>query len=459
MNNTPADNGQFDVSRRDFVRNSSFTAAMLAMGGVPLFAQEKQDAGSNFDANAILTKIPVAVIGCGVWGREILGHLGRLGRAEVVAICDNYPAFLNRAKTLAPKAEAIADYKRILANKDIKAVIIATPSHLHKDIAVEAIAAGKHVYCEAPMATTIDDAKTIAKAARDNPQCYFQPGLLMRADKHRKFLWDFVRSGAAGAPIKARAQWHKKTSWRRSSPNEERMKVINWRLEKDISLGLVGELGIQQIDLINWLWNRRPTAVTGFGNIALWQDGRTVDDTVQAIFEYSDGALFNYEATLANSYDAEYETLFGVDAAIMMRGNKAWMFKEVDSPLLGWEVYARKEVFFNETGIALVADATKSTRQTKPGEPDPIPEPPIYTALDSFLQNTELFGNAVVDYAETFDVKDKKALTEYLAGIGTTKQLAPTFKEGYESNVVAIKAAEAVAKRQRITIAKDLFEI
>ena len=112
-----------------------------------------------------------------------------------------------------------------------------------------------------------------------------------------------------------------------------------------------------------------PTAVTGFGSINFWKDGRDVPDTVQAVLGVPGGRFrFIYHATLANSFDGEYELLYGSDAAVMMRDSKAWMFKEVDSPLLGWEVYAAKETFYKETGIALVADASKAKPQNEEAE-------------------------------------------------------------------------------------------
>lgn len=463
MNNSPENqNNALDLTRRDFVKTSSFATALMMLGGAPLIGQEKkQEGGTTFDANAVLSKTRVGLIGCGIWGREILNNLARLPKADVVAICEPYEAFLRRAKDLAPKAEGYTDYKKLLENKDVQGVIVATPSHQHKDIVIDALKAGKHVYCEAPLANSIDDARAIAKAARDNPRSYFQVGLLLRSDPQHHFLLPFVRSGAAGRPVLARAQWHKKQSWRRTSPNPEREKEMNWRLAKDTSTGLVGEIGIQQIDVVNWFWNKRPTAVTGFGSIILWQDGREVDDTVQAVFEYADGTTFNYEATLANSFDGEYEVLYGSDAAVMVRGNKAWMFKEVDSPLLGWEVYARKDVFYNETGIALVANATKIVAQgdKSSAQDAPYADPPVFYALEAFLANTELIGNAVEDFAATFDVKDTKALREYLAGVGKSKLPAAGYEEGYEAAVVAIKGHEAIAKRQRVKIEKDLFEI
>lgn len=446
-----------DLTRRDFVKTSSFAAAMSMLGGIPLLAQENKEAGNS---NANGPTIKCAVIGCNVWGREILNNLARLPKAEVIAVCDNYESepFQDRMKTAAPKAELYTDYKKVLENKDVKAVLIATPTHLHKEIAIAALKAGKHVYCEAPLAHTIEDAREIARAARDASKSYFQAGLLLRSDPQRRFLLPFVRSGATGQNIKTRAQWHKKTSWRRPSPNPERERDLNWRLRKEVSPGLVGEVGVQQIDTMHWFLNKRPVSVTGFGGLLFWQDGRDVEDTAQVVFQYADGTSFNYEACLATSFDSDYEILFGSDAAIMLRGEKAWLFKEADSPLLGWEVYARKDQFLKETGIALVADASKSGKQGK-GDEETAIDPPLYHALHAFLANTELISNSIEDFVATFDPNDTKALAEYLASMEKSKLPAANWQDGYESTVCVLKANEAVTKKTTIKFEKEWFEV
>ncbi|MCK6500835.1 MAG: Gfo/Idh/MocA family oxidoreductase, partial [Nitrospira sp.] len=351
-----------DFNRRDFLKGSSAATLIAMLGGTPLVAPSVlgQDKAAATQSGVPLK---VAVIGCGAWGREILNTLARLPSAEVVAVCDSYQAMLRRAKEPAPKAEALTDYKAILDNKDIPAVIIATPSHQHKDIVIAALKAGKHVYCEAPLAHTIEDARAIAAAAKEVSTQNFQPGLSLRSDPQRRFLLDFIRAGAAGKTAFARAQWHKKQSWRRTSPNEERERELNWRLAAATSPGLIGEISVHPLDNISWYLDGRPTAVTGFGSTVLWSDGREVPDTAQAVYEFPKGAQVACEVTLANSFDAEYEMIYGSDATVMLRGNKAWMFKEVDAPLLGWEVYARKDTFYKETGIALVANATKLAAQ------------------------------------------------------------------------------------------------
>jgi predicted dehydrogenase len=281
----------------------------------------------------------------------------------------------------------------------------------------------------------------------------------MRSDPQRRFLLQFIRSGAMGKAIMARSQWHKKESWRRTSPNPDREQAINWRLRRESSSGLVGEIGIHQLDLINWFLNARPTSVAGFGNILNWNDGRDVADTVQSVFEYPGGMHFSYDCTLANSFDADYEMIYGTDAAVMMRGNKAWMFKEVDSPLLGWEVYARKDQFYQETGIALVANATKQVALlNKANEDAPNTETALHFALAAFILNTGVVNTGVEDFTSNFG-GDAKALQEYLAGLSKSKLPAAGWQEGFEATVTAIKANEAILKGQKIAMQAEWFEI
>jgi predicted dehydrogenase len=270
-----------------------------------------------------------------------------------------------------------------------------------------------------------------------------------------------VRSGACVNNFKTRAQTHKKTSWRRTAPGQERADALNWRLHKETSTGLIGEIGSQQIDVMQWFLAKRPVSVTGFGGILLWQDGRDVEDTVQAVFQYEDGTSFDYEASIATSFDSELELLHGSDATIMLRGNKAWLFKEADSPLLGWEVYARKDVFFGETGISLAANASKSskTEQSKGQDEAAYSDPPLYFAMDSFLDNAHMVVTDIEDFIATYDPKDIKGLKEYITGHQKNRKPAATFKDAFEASVITIKANEAVAKKGMVKFDPAWFEI
>lgn len=448
-----------DLNRRDFLRGGSFASLMLMLGGVELRAEEKPKANDDGEKSKG-ARVKCAVIGCGKWGREILSSLARLEAAEVAGVCETYEPFLRRAREAAPKAEAFTDYRKLLERKDIIAVLVATPTHQHKEIVLAALQAGKHVYCEAPLAASIDDARAIAKAAGAAPGQLFQAGLSMRADPQRHFLLQFIRSGALGKTLKSRAQWHKKTSWRLTSANPDREKEINWRLNAANSLGLIGEIGIHQVDAASWFLRSRPVSVTGFGSVLQWQDGRDVADTIHAAFEYPGGVQYTYDGMLGNSFDADYDMIYGSDAAVLLRETKAWMFKEVDAPLLGWEIYARKDTFYKETGIALVANATKLVAQSdKSAEEAPYASTALGYALEAFVANTDMIHNAVEDFKENFNASDKKAMQNYIAGLSKNLLPAAGYKEGFEAAVTVIKANEAIQKNQRIVFQPEWFEI
>lgn len=443
-----------DYNRRDFLKGGSVATLMTMLGGVRLFSaeaaapEEKKPAGP---------KIKIAVIGLGTWGREIVNTLALQDQADLAAICDTYPASLKRAGNALQGVTQTNDYKTILANKDIKAVVVATPTHLHKEIVLESLKAGKHVYCEAPLATSLSEAKEIALAAKGAGKCLFQAGLQWRSDPQRHFLVPFIRSGALGQWAMARGQYHKKQSWRSTSPNPEREKALNWRLSKETSIGLIGEIGCHQIDQASWFFGGLPQAVAGQGNIALHKDGRDVPDTIQACFTYPNGVFFHCDATLANSYDANYDVFYGSDSAVMLRDSDIWLFKEVDSPLFGWEVYTKKEIFHKETGIVIKAGASKSVPTEQAGQPKPYTETALAYALKTFLRNAVDYTAATEDYIASFGADDESGLVEQLAKV--QKRPAAGYLEGYQATVAAIKANEAILAGQRVELKPDLFEL
>jgi predicted dehydrogenase len=448
------DNNVLDFNRRDFLKSGSVTTLMTMLGGVELFGETKPEAEGSPDK-----KIKVGLIGIGSWGREILNTLVLVDQAEVAVVCDTYPASVRRAASIAPKAAQTSDYKTILENKDIKAVIVATPTHQHKEVVLAALKAGKHVYCEAPMASTMEDAKIIANAAKAAKQQVFQTGLQLRADPQRHFLVPFIRSGAIGNWLSCRAQFHKKQSWRSTSPKPEREKELNWRLSKETSSGLVGELGIHPIDQAVWFINAQPVAVNGFGTLALWKDGRDVPDTIKAILEFPGGVTMSYNATLANSFDGEYAMFYGTDAAVMLRESKAWLFKEVDSPLLGWEVYASKEVFYKETGIVLKANASKSVPANAGAQvqESPYSNTPLFHSLQVFLRNGIDVTDKVEDATSLLGAEDTEGIAAEAAKV--QRRAAAGYLEGFQSAVTAIKANESILTGQRIVLKPEWYEL
>ncbi len=331
----------------------------------------------------------VAVVGCGRQGRAILVELQKIGGARIAALCDTHPARLSSGERRVRGAKTYPDHRALLENEpSVKAVFVATPTHRHRDVAVDALAAGRHVFCEAPLASTLDDCRAIARAARA-AKTTFQTGMQGRSNPIYDLARSFYRSGMIRDTVGLRAQYHddRKSSWRvpADGPDEER--ELNWKLDPAVSLGLFGEAGVQQIDVFNWFLHAYPTSVRGSGALYLHDDGRTMPDTETFELTYPDGVRLTYEATLANSFDGPYELIHGTMGTIKLAWNAGWLFKEFDAPTYEWEVYANREQFHDEQGITLIADATQLAAQDKLKEGIGLPNPPLYYAIETFLES------------------------------------------------------------------------
>jgi predicted dehydrogenase len=329
--------------------------------------------------------VSFGVVGLGPWGREVLSALARMRSARVAAICDTYGPALKKAAEIAPAALPFTDARALIGAADVEAVVVATPSHLHRDLVLATLQAGKHVYCEAPLAASLEDARAIAAAALV-ARTVFQGGVQGRSNALYRHVAQFVKSGVLGTPVLVSAQWGRKESWRRVAPTPAREAELNWRLSAATSPGLLGEAGIHLLDLATEYLGGLPLAVSGHATTALWKDGRDVADTVQCVLEYPRGLRVTLDATLASSAGGAYALFRGSNSSLMVREKRAWLIKEADSPLLGWEVYARKDSVLDETGIALIADATKILAAgEEPGKAAAEPsKEPLRLALESF---------------------------------------------------------------------------
>ena len=414
----------FGISRREFLVGAAAATALV-------FTAEELLAAEGATEEAV-TGPPVkfGVVGLGQWGKEIVASLAKMPSAQVTAICDSYEKFLTKAKELAPGAASFTDYRQLLASPDVEAVVVATPSHLHKEIALEAIQAGKHVYVEAPLAHSVEDARAIALAGQGSTKV-FQVGVQGRSNAMYKHVARFVKTGVLGDKAQAFAQDNKKESWKRMAPTSEREAELNWRLSKATSPGLPGEEGIHRIDLANWYMDALPVSVTGFGSIQAWNDGRDVPDTVHVVLEYPGKVRMIYMATLASSFSNTYSLFQGNNASLALREKKGWLVKEADSALLGWEVYAHKEECFGETGICMVADATKILQAGKePGAEGSHTKEAVYLALENFTRSIR---------------EEMKPACGVL--------------EGYQATVTALKANEATLSGTRIAFEPSWFEL
>ncbi len=359
--------------------------------------------------------IRIGIVGSGRQGRAILGELASIEGAQITAVCDVVEGRLKSGLRRVKGAVGFGTHAELLEQGEVDAVVIATPTHAHREVALDAIAAGKHVFCEAPLAHTADDCRAIAEAARGTEQV-FAVGYQARSNPIYRLARSFARSGSLRDLIAMRAQYHRKTSWRTPASTPELEKALNWKLDPALSLGLMGEFGAHQLDVIHWYLGRYPVSVRGSGTIQVHDDGREMADTIHAALTFDEGEVLDYSATLGNSYEGRYELLVGSMATFKLAWTHGWMFKEADSPTQGWEVYANRQHFHNDAGITLIADATQLASQGKLKEGVGLPNTSLYYALEAFLKSV----------SEGADV-------------------ACSAGQGLRTTLVAIEAAQAVA--------------
>ncbi len=371
----------------------------------------------------------VGLVGCGKQGREIAAELATFPDVELVAVCDTDEARLNGMRRRARSAERYATIEELLEKADVDAVFIATSTHQHKGPALAALAAKKAVYCEAPLATDVEDARAIATAARA-AGVPFQVGLLGRLNPVYKLALSFVKGGAIRDFVSLRGQHHEKNSWVPQTEGGARAEELAWRLDPRRSLGLVGELGAHQLDVWCWWTDSYPTSVRAEGAVRGWKDGRTMPDTVHASFRFPEGLECTWDGSITNSYGGRFELIHGTMGAVKLGWSHGWLFKESDSPTQGWEVYANRQTFHNDEGITLIADATKLAAQGKLTDGVGLPHSSLWYGVEAFLKAVAGNGSVVVGA-----------------------------EEGFRNTVVAAAAARALASGETVAITEAMLKV
>ncbi len=184
-------------SRREFLRHSAGVAAGLGAAGLPnLYAQQPKTAPPPVpQPRAANERIKIGVIGCGLQGRAIMGaHL-----QNIVALCDVDRDHLAIAKNrVSHQVAEYSDYRRLLDNRDVDAVLIGTPDHWHALTTINAIQAGKDVYCEKPLTLTIAEGRAVVRAAARHHRIV-QTGSMQRSERQFRQACELVRNGKLGA--------------------------------------------------------------------------------------------------------------------------------------------------------------------------------------------------------------------------------------------------------------------
>ena len=293
-------------------RRTFLTAASGLALGTRLAASTTQGANN---------RIRVGVIGTGGRARGLMNLLKKLPACELTAVCDVYePRMLQAAEIAGSSAVKVSDYRRILDDRAIDAVVIGTPDHWHKTITLEAVAAGKDVFVEKPVSHTIEEGAEMVKAIEASKQIV-QTGTQQRSWDHWVLGKQIVDSGRLGQITFVQTYWYQhatagtyqpvdmeKLDWKRwlgPAPDQpfRPERFYQWRHFWDFGGGCLTDLMTHWIDVVHWYMDvEAPVSVVATGrnyNIKLWE----APDTVNAAIEFPRDFMTAYLGTYVSRVD------------------------------------------------------------------------------------------------------------------------------------------------------------
>ncbi|MEK7407608.1 MAG: Gfo/Idh/MocA family oxidoreductase [Acidobacteriota bacterium] len=268
----------------------------------------------------------VAHVGVGNRGSFLLRHMLKVPGVRVVAVCDiiqeRADAAAKQVADAGGSARTWTDFRKMLdQQKDIDAVVLATPDGTHKDLDLAILEVGKHLYAEKPLATTVEDCKMVVTAARQ-AKGIFQAGFQLRHDPNRNAAMKHIHSGGIGKVLMCHGIRH----------GSDLPRNIPWYFDKTKSGDIVVDQGIHILDLFTWSIGTHPLRVMASGGTNLFINvppGRTVMDNYNLIFEYPNGVRVNFSHHYFDppGFTGIRELVFGTEGAADLPGG-TWQPRE-----------------------------------------------------------------------------------------------------------------------------------
>jgi predicted dehydrogenase len=219
----------------------------------------------------------------------------------------------------------------LLENKDIQAVMIVTPLNEHDVMTIDALSAGKHVFCEKSMALTLNGCKKMYDTYKQHDRVLYIGQQRLFDPKYIKAM-EMIHRGLIGKITGMRAYWYRNNDWRRPVPSPELERRINWRLYREHSAGLITELGAHQLEVGDWALGERPESVVGYGDIVYWKDGRDVYDNISLIYRYPNGIKMSYESIISNKFLGLEELILGEKGTVELEKGRYYFEEAQPAP-------------------------------------------------------------------------------------------------------------------------------
>lgn len=445
------------INRRSFLRSTAAVGAGLAFAPPMYIGVAQSDSGKKPD------DINVALLGAGQQGRTLMEACLRIPGVRFRAVCDIWEnwnltrisRYLQRYKQ---DNNTYVDHKEMLAKeKDLDAVLIATPDFWHAEHAIACLKAGLHVYCEKEMSNTLEGARKMVQAARETGKL-LQIGHQRRSNPRYIHCYENLIKNAEilGRITTINGQWNRskagnefKTSWPRNGEIEPSIlkeygfesteQFLNWRWYKALGGGPIVDLGSHQIDIYSWFLNANPISVMASGGKDYWQDAREWYDTVMAIYEYETkkGTVRAFYQTITtNSNNGYFETFMGDDGTLLISesAGRGAVYREPSAP--DWDKWVKLGYL------------------TEPAKEEQKPE------AEGMLDVRETVAPPAYELPVKMEKKyHQPHLENFFDAIRGKAKLNCPAEVGYETAVTVLKVNEAVQAGRKLEFKPDEFKI
>jgi predicted dehydrogenase len=292
-------------------------------------------------------RIRIALIGAGGMGFGDTETALRVPGVEMVAAADIYDGRLTRVKEVFGKEVfTTRDYREVLARSDVDAVIVATPDHWHRQISIDAMKAGKDVYCEKPVVQKLDEGYAVIEAQKQTKRI-FQVGSQFVSSIVYKKAKDLLASGVIGKlnfVESSLSRRHPLGAWQYTIPPDaspqtidwdrflgrapkvpfDPVRLFRWRNYRDYGTGIGGDLFVHQFTSLHFVTNSKgPSRVLSSGGLHFWKDGRDVPDLLLGLFDYP-------ETKEHPAFNVCFRVNF-TDGEVDQYGQDIWIYRFVGS--------------------------------------------------------------------------------------------------------------------------------
>ncbi len=334
----------YELNRRSFLRAAGAASATTILGArIHALTAAQTGPARPVAAN---DQIQIALIGAGSQGQGDTRTALQVPGVKLVAVADCYNGRLEHSKEIwGGDLFTTRDYHEILARNDIDAVIVATPDHWHKQAAVDAMKAGKDVYCEKPMIHLYSDGRAMIEAARSTNRI-----LQIGSQRVSSIIYakarDLLASGAIGQLNMVTAHWDRNSAtgaWDYTVPPDASPETCDWprflgtapqipfsaeqffqwRKWKAYGSGVAGDLFVHLFSGTHFITGANgPTRGLATGGLRFWKDGRDVPDVMLGLFDYREGFNLSLRVNFVDGGEESEGLIFtGSEGTMEIAGN------------------------------------------------------------------------------------------------------------------------------------------